>query len=83
MALTNEQANENILDKNIIGNAIKGASILILIIGTIGSILLGVNGYKFSYTLFAYAEIGTIILFLFFLGLSEIIRLLHSINSKM
>lgn len=78
-----EQENEYIPDKNTIGGVIKGVGILILIIGTIGSLLLGSEGYKFSSTLFIYAEIGTVILSLFFFGLSEIIKLLHSINSKL
>ena len=60
--------------------------ILILIIGTIGSIVIAGGdgyGYEFSFARFILPEIGTIVSGMMFLGFAEIIQFLQDIKNKL
>lgn len=78
-----KQAKQNTL----IGSWLKILSLIILIFGTIGSIVIATNtetGFSnkndFSFTAFLIYEFATVVLFSLFLGLSEIIKLLFNIE---
>lgn len=73
------QTSDAISNENAIG-------ILILIIGTIGSIVIAGGdgyGYEFSFARFILPEIGTIVSGMMFLGFTEIIQLLQDIKNKL
>lgn len=80
------QNNANISDRNLIGTILRTLGIMILVIGTIGSIVIA-NGsgeiyHRFSFLSFCIYEFITIVSGFVFIGFSEIIQLLHKINSK-
>lgn len=77
---------DNMSSENTIGGILKGIGILILIIGTIASIIIaGGDGYRyeFSFVRFIIPEIISIISGMMFLGFAEIIQLLQDIKDKM
>lgn len=79
-------ANDVVGNENTIGGILKAIGILILIAGTIGSLVIaGGDGYRyeFSFLRFILPEIGTIISGMMFLGFSEIIQLLQDIKNKL
>lgn len=69
--------------ENTICGILKVIGILILIFGTIGSICLATQEYKFELEKFIFPEIGTIISGMMFIGFSEIIQLLQDIKNKL
>ena len=80
------QTSDAISNENAIGGILKAIGILILIIGTIGSIVIaGGDGYRyeFSFARFILPEIGTIVSGMMFLGFAEIIQLLQDIKNKL
>lgn len=78
--------NELDSNKNIIGSILFILGITIMVIGTIGLIIVSNDDSKiyhqFSFISFCIYEFITIISGFFFIGFSEIIRLLHKINTK-
>lgn len=77
---------DTVSNENTIGGILKAIGILILIAGTIGSLVIaGGDGYRyeFSFLRFVLPEIGTIISGMMFLGFSEIIQLLQDIKNKL
>ena len=67
----NTQTSDAISNENTVGGILKAIGILILIIGTIGSIVIaGGDGYRyeFSFARFILPEIGTIVSGMMFLG---------------
>ena len=80
------QTSDAISNENAIGGILKAIGILILIIGTIGSIVIAGGdgyGYEFSFARFILPEIGTIVSGMMFLGFAEIIQLLQDIKNKL
>ena len=80
------QTSDAISNENAIGGILKAIGILILIIGTIGSIVIaGGDGYRyeFSFARFILPEIGTSVSGMMFLGFAEIIQLLQDIKNKL
>lgn len=73
-------------NENTIGGILKGIGILILILGTIASLIIaGGNGYRyeFSFIRFIIPEIISVISGMMFLGFAEIIQLLQDIKNKL
>lgn len=82
----NTQTSDAISNENTVGGILKAIGILILIIGTIGSIVIAGGGgyrYEFSFVRFILPEIGTIVSGMMFLGFAEIIQLLQDIKNKL
>lgn len=80
----NEQQN-TIKNKNIIGVALRILGIMVLIFGTIGSLVLANAGGRyssFSVSVFVIYEFATILSAFLLLGISEIIQLLYHISKK-
>lgn len=80
-----KQYNYQISD-NTVANAIKICGIMIIILGTIYSLIVaGGNGrkYEFSLLLFITPEAISVISGLVFIGFSEIIQLLEDIKNKL
>ena len=69
-------------DGNTIGRILKAIGFLIIIFGTVGSIYIGNQRYKFSFVSFILPEIGTIVSGMMFIGFAEIIQLLQDIKDK-
>ena len=69
------------VNENSVAKTIRICGILIIILGTISSFLIA--GDDFSFALFLTSEIISIVGGLFFVGFSEIIRLLESIKNKL
>lgn len=72
-------------NKNVIGKCLHIFGLLVLILGTIGSIFLANVGgryYDFSFSLFALYEFATILSSLILVGFAEIIQLLNKIYNK-
>lgn len=80
------QKSDAISNENTVGGILKAIGILILIIGTIGSIVIASTGsyrHEFSFTGFILPEIGTIVSGMMILGFAEIIQLLEDIKNKL
>lgn len=80
------QTSDATSNENTVGGILKAIGILILIIGTIGSIVIAGGdgyGYEFSFARFILPEIGTIVSGMMFLGFAEIIQLLQDIKNKL
>ncbi len=77
---------EGISSDNIVANLIKICGVIIMILGTIGSIIIaGGDGYKYEFSLihFLVPEVISIVGGLLFIGFAEIIQLLEDIKSKL
>lgn len=80
----NRQKDEsNVFRENIIGSILKVIGFLVLILGTVGSVYIGGQGYEFSFGAFILPEIAVIFGGMMILGFSEIIQLLQDIKDRM
>jgi hypothetical protein len=81
-----QEEREAVANENTVGGILKAIGILILIVGTIASIIIaGGDGYRyeFSFIRFIIPEVVSIVSGMVFIGFAEIIKLLQEIRDKL
>ena len=78
-----ELKNTGVQKENVVAIIIKLMSVLVIVAGTIGGIIISNVGYSFETARFWAAETGTITVGMLIYGQGEMIKLLQDIRNKM